>query len=109
MKMTRALVVAAVLGFGSLVGCGGTEVADSLGEDSQQTVEQALCSPISGATAVPSGTTCIYEGSEFHAYKVDGLGCYLYKCTGSTWSYKRSNENNSGCTDIVNSSCTTAP
>jgi hypothetical protein len=105
MKLTRALVVSSVLGFGSLVGCGGTDVAEPVGEDSPQSIEQALCAPLTGATAVPTDKTCNHNGFVFTHYKTDFSGCILYNCVNSSWQSKRINENNSGCTTVVASFC----
>ena len=115
MKLTKALLVASVLGFGSLTGCIGTEVADPAEEvadpaeevadpaeeDSQQVTGQTTCVPIPGATAVSPGLTCSHFGFPFNHYKPYYTQCTLLYCSDSgAWSYKRISTNNQYC-DLV--------
>ncbi len=100
MKLTKTFVVSSVLGFGLLMGCGGTEAAEPVEADAQQSMEQPACAPLTGATAVSAGLTCSHYNFPFTHYRPDGSGCYLYNCTGSSWQYKRINLNNAGCKDV---------
>lgn len=95
MKMQLIIAVAA-LGFGTLVGCGGVEDAET-GE--MQSVTQALCeSPptndcVDGTVlATPVGKTCTHFTWTYIStcqQKSDPNFCKLWKCSsGGTWSSK---------------------
>ena len=105
MKLTKALAISFVLGFGSLTGCGGTEVAEPAGEDLQQIKSPLACTDF-GYTPVSAGLSCISGTFVFNHYFPDGTGCYLANCSaGGAWSYKRISINGAGCTYVESDLC----
>jgi hypothetical protein len=95
MKTVKSFVAFAALSLGSLTGCGGVEDAEPAGQDTLQSVEQAVCSspPYSGGCSgsmhmVSPSLTCTASGLTFTYYCPYLSSCMVLGCVGTVWDYR---------------------